>query len=223
MPLSKDNNLIFVHIPKNAGTTIQETFKMEQAGGHQTALQLQEKYPLLWESYTSFCIVRNPWDRMVSNYYYCMADKSFWFDANDSKEKWHLADGTEINGKPQHPLYYHVKGAGSFERWMHQFYTQGYMGMSGPQFWATQNRGYDNQYEYLVDKDGNIMIDHVLRYENLKEDFKKFATTVNLTYEELPTLNQTKKVNYRDIHTPYTKEITTKVYHKEIELLNYKF
>ena len=86
-----------------------------------------------------------------------------------------------------------------------------------------QNRGYDNQYDYLVDKDGNIMIDHVIRYENLKEDFKKFASTIDLTYKELPILNQTKKVNYRDIHTTYTKEITAKVYNKEIELLNYKF
>ena len=30
MPISRENNLIFVHIPKNAGTSIQEKFKMEQ-------------------------------------------------------------------------------------------------------------------------------------------------------------------------------------------------
>ena len=159
MPISRENNLIFVHIPKNAGTSIQEKFKMEQAGGHQTSQQMRNENPKLWGDYNSFCVVRNPWDRMVSNYYYCLAEKSFWFDANNSTEKWELADGTEIDGKPQHPLYHHVRSAGSFEAWM----------------------------------------------------------------EVLPTLNQSKKVDYREIHTPRTKEITYNVYKKEIELLNYKF
>jgi len=223
MPISRENNLIFVHIPKNAGTSIQETFKMEQAGGHQTSQQMRNENPELWGDGSSFCVVRNPWDRMVSNYYYCIAEKSFWFDVNNSTEKWELADGTEVDGKPQHPLYNHVKSAGSFEAWMEIFYTRGYMGKTGPEFWATQNRGYDNQYDYLIDEDGKIMVDHVLRYENLNEDFKKFSDKVGLPNVELPTLNQSKKVDYRDVHTPRTREITYNVYKKEIELLNYKF
>jgi len=223
MPISRENNFMFIHIPKNAGTSIQEKFKMEQAGGHQTAQQMRGENPQMWDEYSSFCVVRNPWDRMVSNYYYCLAEKSFWFDVNNDTEKWSLADGTEIEGKPQHPLYHHVKNAGSFEAWMHTFYTIGHSGKSGPEFWATQNRGYDNQYDYLVDEDGKIMVDHILRYENLNEDFKKFCGKVGLPNTELPTLNQSKKVDYRDIHTPYTREITENVYKKEIELLNYKF
>ena len=61
MPISRENNLIFVHIPKNAGTSIQEKFKMEQAGGHQTAEQMRTENPQLWKDYSSFCVVRNPW------------------------------------------------------------------------------------------------------------------------------------------------------------------
>ena len=89
MPISRENNLIFVHIPKNAGTSIQEKFKMEQAGGHQTAEQMRTENPQLWKDYSSFCVVRNPWDRMVSNYYYCLAEKSFWFDVNNiTRDNW---------------------------------------------------------------------------------------------------------------------------------------
>ena len=60
-------------------------------------------------------------------------------------------------------------------------------------------------------------------YENLKEDFKKFAKDLDLPYKELPIINQSKKVNYGDIHTPYTRHITEEVYVKETELLKYKF
>ena len=62
-----------------------------------------------------------------------------------------------------------------------------------------------------------------IAHRYLNEDFKKFCGKVGLTNTELPTLNQSKKVDYRDIHTPYTREITENVYKKEIELLNYKF
>jgi len=218
MAVSEKYKILFIHIPKNAGTSLINKLSLSPHGHYDW-----RTHPKFNGPYHKFTIVRNPWDRMVSNYYYCLAEKSFWFDVNNDTEKWSLADGTEIEGKPQHPLYHHVKNAGSFEAWMHTFYTIGHSGKSGPEFWATQNRGYDNQYDYLVDEDGKIMVDHILRYENLNEDFKKFCGKVGLPNTELPTLNQSKKVDYGDIHTPYTREITENVYKKEIELLNYKF
>ena len=65
---SSKYNLFFVHIPKNAGTSINEFLEINPDNrGHRTPLELSELYQD-YSSTLSFAIIRNPWDRMVSLY-----------------------------------------------------------------------------------------------------------------------------------------------------------
>lgn len=65
---SSKYNLFFVHIPKNAGTSINEFLEIKPDNrGHRTPLQLSELYTE-YSSTPSFAVIRNPWDRMVSLY-----------------------------------------------------------------------------------------------------------------------------------------------------------
>ncbi len=98
MPISHEHKLVFVHIPKNAGTSITKAFNMVHEGHH----QIQEYSQILDLGYKSFCIVRNPWDRVVSCYEYAKMDLSFY----------HSIEGDSIWGK--HVDYDKLKGA-SFE------------------------------------------------------------------------------------------------------------
>jgi len=85
MPISHEHKIIFIHVPKAAGTSITETLRMDDAG-HHPAQYYGLKYPSQWKRYNKFTVVRNPWDRMVSNYEYARLDKSYWHDAsNDTK------------------------------------------------------------------------------------------------------------------------------------------
>ena len=68
-------NCIFIHIPKNAGTSIEiffrdhgdEYFYPEK---HWTARQCIDKYGgLVWANSFKFSIVRNPWSRIYSLWY----------------------------------------------------------------------------------------------------------------------------------------------------------
>ena len=51
-------------------------------------------------------------------------------------------------------------------------------------------RFYVNQLEYLLSEDGNIIVDRVLRFENLREEFDVLAQEIGLN-GALPHANKT--------------------------------
>jgi sulfotransferase famil protein len=60
---------IFIHINKTAGTAINEALRLR--GGHSTALEKRaELGESVWDRKYTFAFVRNPWDRIVSQYYW---------------------------------------------------------------------------------------------------------------------------------------------------------
>lgn len=66
---------IHVHIPKTGGSSINSVLGLD-GDGHFTAKQLKMRLGnLRWRAYFKFCFVRNPWDRMVSYYYFHRAGR----------------------------------------------------------------------------------------------------------------------------------------------------
>jgi hypothetical protein len=85
MPISYTYNLVFVHIPKCAGTTIEKImgtsthkeyycpWKQRRVGSrktyqHFTYMELKEELDIEWNDYYVFSVVRNPYERFVSEY-----------------------------------------------------------------------------------------------------------------------------------------------------------
>ena len=63
--------LIFIHIPKNAGTSIENLFGGDNTGFHHDDINvIKEKFPEKYNTYRKFTVIRNPYDRMVSWYFY---------------------------------------------------------------------------------------------------------------------------------------------------------
>jgi len=98
-----EHKAIFVHIPKNAGTSIETLFSNRsfriQPNKHDTIHDIKRKFPELYKSYRKFTIIRNPYDKMVSWYFYLkrnIGEKHEIIEFNewikDPQQFWHAND-----------------------------------------------------------------------------------------------------------------------------------
>ena len=65
--------LIFIHIPKNAGTSISSCFycnRIRQPRKHASIKEIKDEFPVEYKTYKKFAVVRNPYDRIVSYFFY---------------------------------------------------------------------------------------------------------------------------------------------------------
>ena len=66
--------VIFIHIPKNAGTSIETYFANGsvriQPSKHADIYEIKRKFKNSYNNYRKFTIIRNPYDKMVSWYFY---------------------------------------------------------------------------------------------------------------------------------------------------------
>jgi hypothetical protein len=81
----------------------------------------------------------------------------------------------------------------------------------------------------LYTDDNKIVVDYVMRYENLDNEMKFVCDKIGLNYNhELQTIKlkshqRAKNKNYQDYFDNKTKDIISTIFSKEIEYFNYKF
>ena len=85
---------IFIHIPKNAGTAIESVFKPytrlnNQIDRHASIHDIKHKFPSIYKKYNKFTVIRNPYERMISFYFYLKSyNKLFRAKFEDSFIEW---------------------------------------------------------------------------------------------------------------------------------------
>ena len=151
--------LIFVHIPKTAGSSVNDTLKINnKRTGHKTLKEIRNNIDLdIYDKYTKFSIIRNPFDRMVSLYSYRIKNKDNWvmygFPSNKRKEV-------------------------TFEWWFWNFDVHLHM-ISSPRMQSM------SCYDCLIDKTGQLGVNHILRFEHLKEDWNNMFEVLDLKAPKL--------------------------------------
>jgi tetratricopeptide (TPR) repeat protein len=191
---------IFVHVPKNGGTSIKEVLGMP-GGGHPTWQYYALRFPQLWEQYTKFAVVRNPWDRTVSAYHHAKMLRSHWHDER----------------KGLHPDYklLHDK---SFEECLWILLNE--RGRLRHESW------FDQSY-YVVDAqspDKRVMVDYLLRLESLDADFAELCRKLGVPCERLPTVNPSQRAkDYRAYYNDATRKLVEQIYRADIEKFGYTF
>ena len=108
----KEHKAVFIHIPKNAGTSIETLFENNsfniQPGKHDNIHEIKKRFLGVYNSHRKFTIIRNPYDKMVSWYFYLkrnlggnynVIDFNEWI--KDPSKFWH-ADDPVCFLDPQH-------------------------------------------------------------------------------------------------------------------------
>lgn len=106
----------------------------------------------------------------------------------------------------------------SFTKWVQQTY-----GPKKNRFYYNNPKMFLPQSEWIKDENGNILIDKIIRFENLNDDFLEMTKFLGFKNISLPKINKTKKVDYRDYYNDRTKKIIEEWFSEDIRLFNYSF
>lgn len=199
MPISHDHGFLLVHVPKNAGTAIQEAFGARHMQGHRTAQQYTDEVPDIWDDYLTVAPVRNPFDRAVSSYVYARQEKSYWHDAENPDQAAH--------GK--HPDYDKLKDKSFLEalRMLPEL----------------EHHGWHHQTKYVCNESGDVMVDAVVRVESLRSDLRRACRSNGISdIPELPVLNKSNDGDWQSYYGEGECEVIVRNwYNKDFEAFGY--
>lgn len=223
MLLSHKHKLIFVHVGRTGGTSVERVLapalglpftdtylcsevvakrlnvrgpfahwaRERDVGGnynckHATARQLKCILGTqIWESYTKFSIVRNPFDRLVSVYHFYQ----------------------QAAGYSSHPM----RDYSTFAEFVGAVRSDSSVAMDA-------NRMSDS----ILASDGAPLVDVILRYETLQQDFSQFLDRYNFPALQLPRENRSERSrSLLDYYQADDIETITKVYKRDFDNFGY--
>jgi len=195
----------FVHIPKTAGTSISTVIVNSKKyrinfspTEHATASEIINTLGKNSKKFYSFSFVRNPWDRLNSLYHFLYQKKL-------SAEKGENWDQQALKNR-------------GFKAWLlEEDFWPPYLNRSGLSF---QKR---TQSYFLCDKEKNILVDDVFRYENLKNELTILSKNIGIGFERLPITKATLRDNYKYEYCSETIDFVNHFHKEDIERFNYKF
>jgi hypothetical protein len=99
--ISHNHRFVFVHINKTGGTSIEKVFDPEADQRdvelkHASAAYYQENFPQDFLNYFKFAFVRNPWDWLVSRYFWSR-DHQRLFDFSFGEMVWRLEHQIQLS------------------------------------------------------------------------------------------------------------------------------
>jgi hypothetical protein len=203
MNISKSTVVIlFVHLPKNAGTTISAIaskigcLTKDHDIRRKGFVQLRDLPKDTLSQYRTFTVVRNPWDRVVSAFYYLRAGGR---NVEDYKDRERILK----------PFQY------CFERFVKD-------GLVNQPRLITEQLHFRPQHDWIC-SDSDIIVNDVLRFENLQYDLDRFLKSCSRPSVKLPILNSSNRFHYKDCYDHEMQEIVQSVYLQDIHLLSYSF
>jgi hypothetical protein len=198
MTINHEKKLIFIHIPKNAGTSIIKAMGCEENYFIDKSIEeYKEFYRDYWDTYIKFTVIRNPICRFISAYKFARMDESGWFSVTGEEglEKhlhYDLCNQMNINEYVEH-IY---KNPEKFNRWII------------PQTFIISNQNRKIEINYYV------------RYENLLEDLKKIgidkieklnkssindSSKIKLNKKSIEKLHKIYEIDYKNFYQNNTK------------------
>jgi hypothetical protein len=226
MIISHRHKFIFIHLGRTGGRSL--TVELEKNCGpddvvtpagdisgrnhvgwsrHTTALRIRDRLGhQILDDYFVFTVDRNPWDKMLSNYW---AYKGYLHGAGGKTEQvsWVERVWRKVSGYPW-----------SFDCWMkYRIYRSKIPGFRPP---------FSKAYSKYADENGKLMVDAIFRYEHLSNQIGMLAERLGFPL----VLDAREGKNTRCDRRPYTEHYKSwsrafmdRYYAEEIALMNYRF
>lgn len=205
--ISYSNKFIFIHIYKNAGTSMLHALQPFGLNPMQKAINRVSKRLLkrefynqrpwqahirsseiikkigkkTFQSYFTFAFVRNPWDWQVSLYSYMLKNTRH----------------------HQHEL---VKSLNNFDEYI---------------VWRCREE-VRFQKDFVCSEDNTILVNYIGRFENLENDFSHVCSQVGIQ-ASLPKKNVSNTRPYQDFYNSKTIELVKITFKPDIDLFQYEF
>jgi hypothetical protein len=80
-----------------------------------------------------------------------------------------------------------------------------------------------NTLDYFSNTKGEVIVDKILHYADLKNEIKVLFNHFNLSLSEIPLINETSSKNYRDYYTDKSIDLIAQKCEKDIHYFNYTF
>lgn len=183
---------------------------------------------VLGEETYSRCLVisqvRNPWDKMVSDFHFRSGTprkQDLW----DQQRKWFIQHGLlKATDSPPRGLFRdYVLALDSGDQVPHRHWLE-----LGKRFeLEDREKSHINQLDGLTDPDGNLIVNEVMRLEDLATSWPKLQQTIaahtGQALGDLPHLNKSARTSYRDYYDSETREIVARLFARDIAHFGYTF
>lgn len=195
---------VFVHVPKNAGTSI--SLWLRENTSCQNVKRKHDTYEAIKHRYGndlgfSFAVVRNPWDRVVSAFHY---NKKMY--ASGKYEHIEENIGKRKNGIVKKKYETILKQKLIIEKNDFKLFVKSMM-LSPVE--KTQVQMCDE-------------VDLILRYENLEEEFKQIQDFFGIN-KNLPIKNTSSHNSYQSYYDDVTMQIVHDYYKEDIIKFGYSY
>jgi hypothetical protein len=86
-----------------------------------------------------------------------------------------------------------------------------------------QNARPMDQSSFLVDRSGQFLVDHILRFEILSVGFSKLCCELDIPYSELPFKNSTQNRALDAFYCTKSQSLVERIYQRDFDNFGYKF
>jgi chondroitin 4-sulfotransferase 11 len=194
-----DAGVIFIHVPKAAGTSISDEI-YGRFVGHLAAKHVKRFAPGAFTALPSFTVVRNPFSRLLSAYRFATQGA--------------VAGSGPVAGM-FHPEIYQSPAFRSFDSFIEEWLPQ--------QDLSKIDYVFRPQTHYVLDEAGAVLPDYVGRVEDMASVEAHLGKTLNKPVSIGRHNTTGKPDSYVAKYSPSMRNIVSGVYHADLEAFNYDF
>ena len=206
---SEKNKVIFIHVPKTAGSSIREAVGIKNS--HTSLINVKKNITeKQFDDYFKFSVVRNPWARLYSYYNY-------------RRKRWTI------------PSYGKLAYEKNFNDWVLECFNEYKKSKDNNNFLngqvatlcdpnpRTPFRLWEPQCKWFM-IDGKICLDYVIKFEDLENDWKFCSDKIFGKHKKLNHLKKTnKKREYIKAYNLDSIKMVEEMFSLDIKLFNYNF